>query len=140
MVNHQGIMTADKEHLHHRLMESGYGQRRAVLMLYGISGIMGVASILVSRDLVKEAVVLSLIAVVYLYVFLTDPNHKTMSAKGRQAEAQRQAAAAAKAAKAAERTWSAEETSAAVTAASLNRLWNMRLQTGRFPPARCSGG
>ncbi len=103
MVNHQGIMTADKEHLHHRLMESGYGQRRAVLMLYGISAIMGVASILVSRDLVKEAVVLSLIAVVYLYVFLTDPNHKTMSAKGRQAEAQRKAAEAAKAAKSAER-------------------------------------
>ena len=121
MVNHQGIMTADKEHLHHRLMESGYGQRRAVLMLYGISGIMGVASILVSRDLVKEAVVLSLIAVVYLYVFLTDPNHKTMSAKGRQAEAQRKAAEAAKAAKAAERDRAIREAIAQVAARTIHR-------------------
>ena len=68
------IMEADKGHLHHRLMDSGYGQKRAVLMLYGISGIMGMAAVLVSRELIKDAIVLGCIAIVYLYVFLTDPN------------------------------------------------------------------
>lgn len=68
------IMEADKGHLHHRLMDSGYGQKRAVLMLYGISGIMGMAAVLVSRELLKDALVLGCIAIVYLYVFLTDPN------------------------------------------------------------------
>ncbi|MBR3785365.1 MAG: undecaprenyl/decaprenyl-phosphate alpha-N-acetylglucosaminyl 1-phosphate transferase [Firmicutes bacterium] len=68
------IMEADKGHLHHRLMDSGYGQKRAVLMLYGISGIMGMAAVLVSRELLKDAIVLGCIAIVYLYVFLTDPN------------------------------------------------------------------
>lgn len=68
------IMEADKGHLHHRLMDSGFGQKRAVLMLYGISAIMGMAAVLVSRELYKDAFVLGCIAVVYLYVFLTDPN------------------------------------------------------------------
>ena len=76
LVNRRPIMEADKGHLHHRLMESGYGQRRAVLMLYGISAIMGMAAVLISRELYKDAFVLVCIAAVYLYVFLTDPNHK----------------------------------------------------------------
>ncbi len=75
-VNHRPIMEADKGHLHHHLMASGFGQRRAVLMLYGISGIMGMAAVLISRELIKDAVVLMCIAAIYLYVFLTDPNQK----------------------------------------------------------------
>ncbi|TDP60537.1 glycosyltransferase family 4 protein [Aminicella lysinilytica] len=76
MVNKRPIMEADKGHLHHHLMASGYGQRRAVLMLYGISAIMGMAAVLVSRELYKDSFVLVGIAAIYLYVFLTDPNHK----------------------------------------------------------------
>lgn len=76
IVNRRPIMEADKGHLHHKLMASGYGQRRAVLMLYGISGIMGVAAVLISRELYVETVGLVGIASIYLYVFLTDPNHK----------------------------------------------------------------
>lgn len=76
MVNRKPIMGADKEHLHHRLMAYGYGQRRTVIMLYGISAIMGMSAVLISRELYKDAVVLALIAGAYLYVFLTDPNHK----------------------------------------------------------------
>ena len=30
----QGIGHADKEHLHHRLMEIGHGHRQAVLLMY----------------------------------------------------------------------------------------------------------
>lgn len=76
VVNRRPIMEADKGHLHHRLMRSGYGQRRAVLMIYGISAIMGMAAVLVSRELFKDAFVLVLIACLYIYVFLTDANHK----------------------------------------------------------------
>ena len=76
LINRRPIMEADKGHLHHHLMALGYGQRRAVLMLYGISAIMGMAAVLVSRELYKDAVVLIGIACIYLYVFLTDPNHK----------------------------------------------------------------
>jgi UDP-GlcNAc:undecaprenyl-phosphate GlcNAc-1-phosphate transferase len=60
------IMSPDKEHLHHRLMKSGYGQRRAVLMIYGISTIMGMAAVLMSRELYKDATVLLLTALLYI--------------------------------------------------------------------------
>ena len=77
----QSIMGADKGHFHHRLMASGYGQRRAVLMIYGISAIMGMAAILISRELYKDAAVLVIIAALYIYIFLTDSGHKMPSLK-----------------------------------------------------------
>lgn len=76
IVNKKPIMQADKGHLHHHLIASGYGQRRAVLMLYGISIIMGMAAVLISRELFKDAAVLCVAAMIYLYVFLTDPSHR----------------------------------------------------------------
>ena len=75
------IMEADRGHLHHRLIDSGYGQKRAVIMLYGISGIMGMSAVLVSRELYKDAMVLILIACAYIYVFLTDPATRTKRIK-----------------------------------------------------------
>ena len=75
LVNKRPIMEADKGHLHHRLMKLGYGQRRATLMLYGVSGIMGVAAVTLSRDLFVETAGLFAIAFMLIYIFLTDANH-----------------------------------------------------------------
>jgi len=36
----RGIMTADKQHLHHRLLEIGHSHRRAVLILYAWSALL----------------------------------------------------------------------------------------------------
>jgi UDP-GlcNAc:undecaprenyl-phosphate GlcNAc-1-phosphate transferase len=74
-VNNKPIMEADKGHLHHRLMNLGYGQRRATLMLYGITGIMGVAAVTFSRELYVETAGLSAITLMYIYIFLTDTEH-----------------------------------------------------------------
>jgi UDP-GlcNAc:undecaprenyl-phosphate GlcNAc-1-phosphate transferase len=65
------IMEADKGHLHHRLMAAGLGQKQSVLTLYGISGVMGVAAVVFSRDLYAETAALLLIAVVFLYILLS---------------------------------------------------------------------
>ena len=73
ILNRKPIMEADKGHLHHRIMAAGFGQRRAVLMLYGISGAMGVAAILLSRRLFIESFALMGIAVTLIYIFLTSP-------------------------------------------------------------------
>lgn len=75
MINKKPIMEADKGHLHHRLMNLGYGQRRATLMLYGITAIMGVAAVLFSRGLYVESVGLVAITMMYIYIFLTDAHH-----------------------------------------------------------------
>ena len=80
------IMSPDKEHLHHHLMKLGYGQRRAVLMIYGISMIMGMAAVLMSRELYKDSAVLIFTAFIYIYVFLTDQNHKVPTIKSQDAK------------------------------------------------------
>lgn len=75
MVNKRPIMEADKGHLHHRLMSLGYGQRRATLMLYCVSGIMGVAAVTYSRGLWMETIGLFAISFLMIYIFLTDANN-----------------------------------------------------------------
>jgi UDP-GlcNAc:undecaprenyl-phosphate GlcNAc-1-phosphate transferase len=81
LVNKRPIMEADKGHLHHRIMAAGFGQRRAVLMLYGISGAMGVAAVLLSRDLFVESFALLVIAGMLIYVFLTDASSMKLKLK-----------------------------------------------------------
>lgn len=75
LMNHRPIMEADRGHLHHRLMNLGYGQRRATLMLYGLSAIVGISAVMFSRNLNVEGTGLVAIALMQIYIFLTDPNH-----------------------------------------------------------------
>lgn len=49
MLNGQSIMAADKGHLHHRLLNRGFSQRKTVLILYGVSAIFGIFAILIAR-------------------------------------------------------------------------------------------
>lgn len=86
LANKRPIMEADKGHLHHRIMAVGFGQKRTVLMLYGISGVMGVAAILMSRDLFIESFFLVIIAATFIYVFLTDQSSKALNLKAVNAE------------------------------------------------------
>ena len=70
------VFGADKGHLHHQLTSIGIGQRRAALMLYGISGIMGIAAIMFSRDIYLEAISLFLIAVLFIITLIWGWNKK----------------------------------------------------------------
>lgn len=45
-LNNQRIMDADKNHLHHRLLFSGFSHKQAVLFIYSISILFGAAAIL----------------------------------------------------------------------------------------------
>ena len=75
-VNHQPLMVADKGHLHHRIMRVGMGQKRTVLILYAICGIMGAAGIVFSRHLYYETIFLLGCAAILLYVFIDETNGK----------------------------------------------------------------
>ena len=75
-LKHQSIMTADKGHLHHHLMAAGFGQRRSVLIMYGIVGIMGIVAVLISRELYKDAFCLFMIAVLYLGIIIVPKSSK----------------------------------------------------------------
>ena len=69
-LRHESIMAADKGHLHHHLMAAGFGQRRSVLIMYGIVGIMGEVAVLISRELYKDAFFLFLVAFLYLCIII----------------------------------------------------------------------
>ncbi|MDR3364176.1 MAG: undecaprenyl/decaprenyl-phosphate alpha-N-acetylglucosaminyl 1-phosphate transferase [Clostridiales Family XIII bacterium] len=66
----KSMFEADKGHLHHQLTRIGIGQRRSALILYGISGIMGIAAIVFSRALYLEAIGLFLIAILFIIVLI----------------------------------------------------------------------
>jgi len=42
------LLRADREHLHHRLLDYGWGQRRTVLLMYAISAVLGLGAILLT--------------------------------------------------------------------------------------------
>jgi UDP-GlcNAc:undecaprenyl-phosphate GlcNAc-1-phosphate transferase len=86
--NGKPIMEADKGHLHHRLMAAGMGQKRSVLTLYGVSGIMGVAAILFSKDIYFESGALFLITGMFIYVLLADAASSYFKRRGVNAEAE----------------------------------------------------
>ena len=76
VLKRESIMTADKGHLHHHLMAAGFGQRRSVLIMYGIVGIMGEVAILISRELYKDAIPLALIALLYMGIIIVPKRPK----------------------------------------------------------------
>lgn len=92
-INKKPIMGADRGHLHHRLMNLGYGQRRATLMLYGITAIMGVAAVTFSRGLYVESVGLGAITMMYIYIFLTDAQHTMPQIKTEDAKKEKKRSA-----------------------------------------------
>jgi len=42
------LLQADKEHIHHCLLSYGWGEERTVLLMYGISGVLGLTAILLT--------------------------------------------------------------------------------------------
>lgn len=78
----QSIGTADKEHLHHRIMRAGYGQKRAVMLMYCISGIMGIVAVLYSRGFTVEYIGLLAVAAMLIYVLLSDTSNRSVNVRG----------------------------------------------------------
>jgi UDP-GlcNAc:undecaprenyl-phosphate GlcNAc-1-phosphate transferase len=74
MAHGRSIFEPDKGHLHHQLARIGMGQRRSVLMLYGVSGVMGIAAVTFSRAHYIEAGSLFAIAVVFIMILIWDWN------------------------------------------------------------------
>lgn len=53
MVNKRPIMEADKGHLHHRLLDLGLNQKQTVLILYGITGVLGIFAYVLTKENVQ---------------------------------------------------------------------------------------
>lgn len=68
LINKRPIMEADKGHLHHRLLEHGLSQKQTVLILYVISSVLGVSSIIISGIARPSAyLIIGIISILTLY-------------------------------------------------------------------------
>lgn len=61
LLNGQSISSADKGHLHHRLLETGLSQKSTVLVLYGISAVFGIFSVLIAKVNSKQSFYLAIV-------------------------------------------------------------------------------
>lgn len=69
LLNGQSVSTADKGHLHHRLLNRGFSQKKAVLILYAMSALFGIFAVLISRADSKQAIYLAGAMLVITAVF-----------------------------------------------------------------------
>lgn len=56
--NGKSVVEGDKGHLHHRLLDKGYSQKKAVLTLYSISAILGAGAVALVETKLKTAYIL----------------------------------------------------------------------------------
>lgn len=73
----QGIMTPDRGHLHHRLIDMGFSQRSAVIILYGLSAILAISAIVMFVANVTRALVLFLSIVLFVVFTMVMRNQDT---------------------------------------------------------------
>ena len=60
----KAVFKADKGHLHHRLLAKGYSQKQAVILLYGVSAILGMFAIIICDSGIWKALSFLLIVIV----------------------------------------------------------------------------
>ncbi len=73
----QGIMTPDRGHLHHRLIDMGFSHRSAVIILYGLSAILSISAIVMFVADVTRALVLFLSIVIFAAFIMITRNNDT---------------------------------------------------------------
>lgn len=77
MAKGQSIMEPDRGHLHHRLIDRGYSQKQAVLILYGVSAACGLLAIFLSiRHAETLVVVILTVFILSLVVYFFNKRNK----------------------------------------------------------------
>ena len=64
----QSPMTADRGHLHHRLVDMGFSQKQTVFILYAISGVLGITAVLLAESVVLRALLLVICVLILLLI------------------------------------------------------------------------
>lgn len=60
LLSGKSVAAGDKGHLHHRLLNKGFSQKKSVLILYGMSAIFGIFAILIAGANEKQSVYLAM--------------------------------------------------------------------------------
>lgn len=68
--NKKPIMSPDRGHLHHKLIDMGFSQKQAVLILYGISALMGISAIIITGFGTLRAMLLLGTVILFIGIWL----------------------------------------------------------------------
>lgn len=71
-INKRPMMEADKGHLHHKLLDKGLNQRQVVFIMYTISGILGISSIVAMKVSPKQSFALLVIVCALILSFAVE--------------------------------------------------------------------
>ncbi|MBR5157665.1 MAG: undecaprenyl/decaprenyl-phosphate alpha-N-acetylglucosaminyl 1-phosphate transferase [Clostridia bacterium] len=71
----QGIMTPDRGHLHHRLIDKGFSHRKTVIILYGLSAMLAISGIVILLSGLTRAMILIFSVVLFLVITVGVVNH-----------------------------------------------------------------
>ncbi len=61
-------MTADRGHLHHRLIDMGFSQKQTVFILYAISGVLGISAVLLAESGTLRALLLLMCVLIFILI------------------------------------------------------------------------
>lgn len=73
----------DRGHLHHRLIDMGFGQKQSVRLLYAICAILGISSVMLTNDAWAGGVLVLVVALIIfflIYMILKKPHLRMHSA------------------------------------------------------------
>lgn len=66
--NGQSPMTADRGHVHHKLIDLGFSQKQTVAILYAISGVLGLSAVVLASSGAIKALLLVLTTVICAFI------------------------------------------------------------------------
>lgn len=64
----KGVMTPDRGHIHHRLVDMGFSTKQAVMILYIISGVLGLTAVVLAESGAMRALILLIGVLVMIFV------------------------------------------------------------------------
>lgn len=60
IIHGKNPFSADRGHIHHRLIDMGFGQKKSVMILYSICGLLGIAAVLLTLQYYVPAALISI--------------------------------------------------------------------------------
>lgn len=69
LVNNKPLSAADKSHLHHCLLRTGFSHRQSVLVIYGIAALFGLAAIIFSMATVWGSLIVVAVLLIVIQLF-----------------------------------------------------------------------
>jgi len=83
IANGKSPMVADRGHLHHRLIDMGLNQKQAVAIMYSISSLLGIGSVVMAARGVVQGVILmvSVVPILIIALFIAAKRTKQTSEK-----------------------------------------------------------